>query len=444
MRAHVCVGVPVCAPTSHLNHPVVLSGADYDVRTLIINTLDAHHQSKQAWKLISQYNLRTEDFPHVRRARVLAELNWLSSSIIKECRATGLPSPVSSQQLDAFIARHPEEVLTAVARIHKALGPDSPLTRRLVTVHRQAPHFPGVTPMSAAEVTAFDDAPLPALDTPCLTLPKSVAVEWVDDLLTLAPAAAAMAEARAVGFDWCVVPSLGVCGGLKLTPLSPGVSCVASEWEPASATANATRDPVALLQLAIPGRVFLLDIPKLLSTLPSDTLDLHLAPVFNRVAYTAAQATQRGPDIAAAPPTASLPAPTPSAAGPLLIGFSCGGDLKNLAAACPDLLAFRNLAKSGQVVDLCTLAPVVFPSPSKRKPSLADLAQLLLGKPMDKRARLSSWGHRPLMSWQREYAALDAHVLLELHEKMSAMQAAQQAAAAAKDNEEGGGGAKSL
>jgi len=48
-------------------------------------------------------------------------------------------------------------------------------------------------------------------------------------------------------------------------------------------------------------------------------------------------------------------------------------------------------------------------------PSLAHCCSALIGKKLDKRQQCSDWNERPLSVAQLEYAALDAHVLLELH-----------------------------
>ena len=51
--------------------------------------------------------------------------------------------------------------------------------------------------------------------------------------------------------------------------------------------------------------------------------------------------------------------------------------------------------------------------PAKMQPvSLAKLVAYTTARPMDKRYQISDWGQRPLLKAQREYAALDARVLL--------------------------------
>ncbi|TYZ59519.1 hypothetical protein PybrP1_009421 [[Pythium] brassicae (nom. inval.)] len=50
--------------------------------------------------------------------------------------------------------------------------------------------------------------------------------------------------------------------------------------------------------------------------------------------------------------------------------------------------------------------------------ALTGISELYLGKPLDKRARLSDWERRPLTRAQLHYAALDAHVLVRILAQM--------------------------
>jgi hypothetical protein len=60
------------------------------------------------------------------------------------------------------------------------------------------------------------------------------------------------------------------------------------------------------------------------------------------------------------------------------------------------------------------------PSSPRRRPSLAALAQQVLGCPLDKSEQCSGWGERPLTPAQLRYAAADAHALVALHEALHA------------------------
>ena len=49
---------------------------------------------------------------------------------------------------------------------------------------------------------------------------------------------------------------------------------------------------------------------------------------------------------------------------------------------------------------------------------LAGLTERLLGAPLNKYNQCSDWSQRPLQDSQIKYAALDAHVLIELYNKL--------------------------
>ncbi|TMW60380.1 hypothetical protein Poli38472_000422 [Pythium oligandrum] len=58
------------------------------------------------------------------------------------------------------------------------------------------------------------------------------------------------------------------------------------------------------------------------------------------------------------------------------------------------------------------------PTDASQTVSLATLAEQYLGKPLDKRSRLSDWERRPLTRAQLHYAALDAYALVAIYKKM--------------------------
>lgn len=54
-----------------------------------------------------------------------------------------------------------------------------------------------------------------------------------------------------------------------------------------------------------------------------------------------------------------------------------------------------------------------------RPVSLTRLTEHVLGKPLDKAARMSDWNTRPLSPVQQRYAALDAWVLVSMYDTLS-------------------------
>jgi ribonuclease D len=46
---------------------------------------------------------------------------------------------------------------------------------------------------------------------------------------------------------------------------------------------------------------------------------------------------------------------------------------------------------------------------------LSGLTEACLGRPLDKRQRMTNWEDRPLTSEQINYAAMDAKVLIDIH-----------------------------
>ena len=89
-----------------------------------------------------------------------------------------------------------------------------------------------------------------------------------------------------------------------------------------------------------------------------------------------------------------------------VLGFAFSGDLAVLRPICGGAsLAAHNL------IDLQTLGRQV----GENTPSLKKVCARAIGKRLDKEQQCSDWARRPLSRDQFLYAALDAHVLLEMH-----------------------------
>eukprot|EP00466_Bigelowiella_natans_P016387 jgi/Bigna1/83847/fgenesh1_pg.116_\ len=115
------------------------------------------------------------------------------------------------------------------------------------------------------------------------------------------------------------------------------------------------------------------------------------------------------------------------------IGHGIRQDLKDCRKSFPHVHAFSD--KASQVIELQELwklkaaaAAAVKKSEKKKKKkkktekppeSLSKLGQSLLGKPLQKSKAFSNWSRRPLTPAQIYYAALDAHVALQILQKLN-------------------------
>ncbi|CAK6433445.1 unnamed protein product [Pipistrellus nathusii] len=173
--------------------------------------------------------------------------------------------------------------------------------------------------------------------------------------------------------------------------LQPGqVVALDLEWRPSFGAWD--RPPASLLQLAVRGRVLLLDLLTL--SQPGGQASRALSGLVSGLL--------------------SDPSITK-------LGYGMAGDLKRLAASCPALaLAPQQLQGGldlqlvhGQIREADGPAPGKDRAPEPRGLSL--LVQQVLGRPLDKAQQLSNWDRRPLAEGQLLYAAADAYCLLEVY-----------------------------
>merc|ERR1712070_261137 len=96
-----------------------------------------------------------------------------------------------------------------------------------------------------------------------------------------------------------------------------------------------------------------------------------------------------------------------------IVGWSFQEDAKRLRELCGDDHCDCNFS----VEDLQPISASLLPSSNKSgcMEGLAVTCARFLGKPLDKTEQCSDWRTRPLKESQRQYAALDAIVLLDLH-----------------------------
>nr|CAI9707158.1 unnamed protein product [Rangifer tarandus platyrhynchus] len=169
--------------------------------------------------------------------------------------------------------------------------------------------------------------------------------------------------------------------------LQPGqVVGVDLEWRPSFGVGGRPR--VSLMQVAVAGRVFLLDLPRLLSP-------------------TGGQAPRAFSHLVSR--LLSDPSITK-------LGYGMAGDLRSLGASYPALAQAVQKLQGG--LDLLPAHRQVSAGAVDRAAGprgLSLLVQQVLGKPLDKMQQLSNWDRRPLGEEQLVYAAADAYCLLEVY-----------------------------
>ena len=155
--------------------------------------------------------------------------------------------------------------------------------------------------------------------------------------------------------------------------LGEAVVALDAEWKPYSG--GDAVSPVALLQLASPTGVWLVDLLEIRSQLPDVGTAL-------RLLWQALQTVN-------------------------VVGFGLKGDLTRLRDSFPD-----QINQFERAIELHTLieAPQL---------SLDMVCRALLGCAIDKRMQTSDWSIRPLSEQQLHYAAADAYVLLLLLSSLS-------------------------
>ncbi|GMI04800.1 hypothetical protein TrRE_jg8009, partial [Triparma retinervis] len=189
---------------------------------------------------------------------------------------------------------------------------------------------------------------------------KSVVVDTLSGLALLTPPTVILS-----GCDYIVV----------------GVDC---EWRPA--WAKGEENPVAVMQIAMGGTAYVVDMAEMGREGPeSELVSEILGGVFKNLKT-------------------------------IVVGFGVKGDLLKLAASFPHMSCFTEVHN---VIDLAPLGRVANPSTSPSSlTSLSKTAQVELNVRLNKGQQMSLWDRRPLTSAQVEYAAVDAAVCVRLFESM--------------------------
>ncbi|XP_035829392.1 exonuclease mut-7 homolog [Aplysia californica] len=195
-----------------------------------------------------------------------------------------------------------------------------------------------------------------------------------------------------------------------------------AEWKPAMGRAT---QQVALLQLAVEERVFLLDCVALRTQLVDAEWAQLAATIFcdKKVIKLGF-----GLDTDLRMLTKSFPAMEDS-----ILRMARVIDLEKLARKVLQdydcsLMDMSKFGKAGELVDNSSGKAKAGPSKDRRVPAtivykreekgLSLLAMKTLGKPLSKAEQMSNWEKRPLRQSQIHYAAADAYVLLEIYNKL--------------------------
>ncbi|XP_038469868.1 exonuclease mut-7 homolog isoform X9 [Canis lupus familiaris] len=177
--------------------------------------------------------------------------------------------------------------------------------------------------------------------------------------------------------------------------LQPGqVVGVDLEWRPSFGTGG--RPQASIMQVAVGGRVFLLDLPLL-----SQPTGGQASQAFCRLVS----------QLLSDPSITKL-------------GYGMAGDLRSLGASCPTLAHVEKQLRGGldllQVHRQMRIAdmPALGRGEARGLRGLSLLVQQVLGRPLDKAQQLSNWDRRPLSEEQLVYAAADAYCLLEVYQTL--------------------------
>ncbi|TMW60378.1 hypothetical protein Poli38472_000420 [Pythium oligandrum] len=319
-------------------------------------------------KRMLMFRFNQSDFPEYRERKLRGSIRYC---ILNEMYDDALVSIEQNPSLSFFAANF----------VIERKGPEHPVTRLFIHLAGLGAHFPQVD-TSDQEGKSFpnrdDLKPLPG----CLSVVDLIGesnIVFVDTQEALDACFKDLLQSDVVGFD--------------------------CEWK--ANTSGYRHAPCAVLQLASASRAYVIDMLAL-----------------------------RGQDLGAIPLFFS-------SNEVLKLGFHAKGDLNALRDMLPSTHSSRTLTIN-RLVDLQAVAKQMVHTQWQAAKSdsdsgsqvntksversrqvskgttvsLATLVQEYLGRPLDKRARMSNWERRPLTRAQLHYAALDAYALVAIYHKM--------------------------
>ncbi|EEY53710.1 uncharacterized protein PITG_19692 [Phytophthora infestans T30-4] len=355
--------------------------------------IDGNVQDKVIKKRLSLFKLKASAFPVYFERRQKATLRFLVYS--KEY-----------EQALQFVEGSEDLKLYACKMIIRHAGAGNAATKQFIFQAGLAYLFPEVD-TSAEDGKAFkNQADLPPLDS-CLSVVDAIGeanIVFVDTPTALQQCVGHLIEQPAIGFD--------------------------SEWKAVHevASSEGTAAKCALLQLASREKAFVVDVVALIEhgnillplfqsesviKLGFDTRgDVKALRSFLTGNYTAENVMSMLVDLQAV--TRKLP----TQKGTKVEVKGGDGSSSNANTLVANSEATGTETRSRKWKHTRSKASENDASANSSRLGLAAIAATYLGLPLDKRARMSNWERRPLTQAQLHYAALDAHVLVQIYYKM--------------------------
>ncbi|CAI5727159.1 unnamed protein product [Peronospora effusa] len=369
--------------------------------------IDYDVQDKVIKKRLSQFKLKASAFPVYFERRQKATLRFLMHS--KEY-----------EQALQFVENSESLKLYACKMIVRHAGPEDPATKNFIFRAELAEQFPEVNTSAEEYKPLMKQDELTPLDS-CLSLVDAIGeanILFVDTPTALQTCADHLMNQPAIGFD--------------------------SEWKAVHISTGPDGGPAkcALLQLASREKVFVVDVVALYE---------HgniLAPLFQSKSVVKLGFDTRG-DVKALRPFLTGGYATDNVMSMLvdlqvvtrklstiegttdlnsrLIGddddkdedskgkVSTAEQSANISASHNKVTGSKTKIRKWKNKRSKTSKNGTSVKPSL---SLTAVAETYLGLPLDKRVRMSDWERRPLTQTQLYYAALDAHVLVQIYYKM--------------------------
>lgn len=369
--------------------------------------IDQRQPDKAIRKRLAKFNIQEQTFPAFMERRVKASIRYLIYS-------------KDYDEVLCVIEANPDHKVYACRFMLEQRGKDDELARLLIHRAGVADFFPDI------DTSNLDGMAFP-------------------DRFDLEPLAHCLSLPQLIGEDNCVFvetpAQLQACVGHLRTAPVVGFDC---EWKATSALNQAQSEACAVLQLASATRAFVVDmialkaeLAPLLEILQSPSIvklgfdtkgDLHVlakvlpvtdGPLFQNLIDIQALVKQvqrmRKPRTVEPADEEFEDGEVPDETAPDQVqGTSSAGEVAFHEQAAPRAAPASEEAE-----------PVRQPKRAKGESeskgstlSLTGVAELYLGKPLDKRARMSNWEQRPLSKAQLHYAALDAYVLVAIFQEM--------------------------